>query len=146
MRKKDVERGSRERPFGRFVEFDNVTSEANCLFKNCYSSIYFWEKWRSLREPLPAFVLRLRAFSLLYFSLCWILYLLQVSVEGFMTHCLAHSLALRSWCSFALCIFINKSSAFTNESPIVWGGQSILMATKLRIVIFKCLVCIFDLL
>lgn len=140
-----MEQGNRGRPFRRFVEFDNVTSEANCHFKNWYSRIYFWQKLRGLRKPLPAPVLRLRTFSLLYFCLCWILYLLQVSVEGFIT-LLVHSFALRSWCSFALCIFINESSAFTNESPIVWGGQNILMASRLRIVIFKCLVCIFDLL
>lgn len=95
-------------------------SEANCSFKNCYSSIYFWQK---LRNPLPAFVLRLRMFSLLCFSLCWILYLLQVSVEGFLTHCLVHSLALTSWCSFALCVFINKSSAFTNNPLLFEVGR-----------------------
>lgn len=143
---KDVEWGNGGRPFGRYVAFHNVTNEANSYFKKSYSSGLFLAEMEESEETLTRFVLRLGMFCLLCFSLCRILYLLRVSVEGFITHCLFHSLALRSGCSFALCIFINKSSVFTNESSIVRGGQNILMASKLRIVIFKCLSCIFDLL
>lgn len=143
---KHVERGKRGRPFGRFVAFDNVTNQANSYFKKSYSSGLFLAEMEESEETLTRFDLRLRMFCLLCFSLCRVLYLLRVSAEGFITRCLFHSLALRSGGSFALCLFINKSSVFTNESSIVRGRQNILMASKLRIVIFKCLVCIFDLL
>jgi len=134
---KEVEWENRGRAFGRFGAFDDVTYEANSYFKKSYSSGLFLAGMEEPEETLPCFARRLGMFCLLYFSLCRTRYLLRVSAEGFVTHCLFHSLAPRSECSFALCIFINKSPVFTNESSIVRGGQNILMASKLRIVIFK---------
>lgn len=124
------------RAFGRFVAVDNVTNEANSYFKKSYLSGLFLAEMEESEEALTRCVLRLGMFCLLCFSLCHILCLLLVSAEGFITRCCFHPLTLRSGRSFTLCIFINKSSVFTNESSIVRSRQIILMASKLRFVIF----------
>lgn len=112
---KDLEWGNRRRPFGRFVAFDNVTNEANSYFKKSYSSGLFLAEIKESKETFTHFVLRLRMLCLFRFSPCCILYLLLVPVESLVMHCLCHSLVLRSGC----CIFVNKTSVFTNESCIV---------------------------
>lgn len=50
-----MERGNRGRPFGRFVEFDSATSEANCYFKSCYSSGLFLTEMEESKETLTCF-------------------------------------------------------------------------------------------